>query len=263
VSTLEAIVLGIVQGATEFLPVSSSGHLVVGQRLLGLDLPGVAFEVAVHLGTMVSIFWVYRARIADLAVGAVRRRPAAWQEIALVGLATVPAALIGVGAGDVIERVFDIPAWAGVGFLVTGAVLWSTRVPLEEGRSVAITPRIALLIGVAQAAALVPGISRSGSTVAAALWLGVAPVEAAAFSFLMALVAIAGAAVLSAPELAAGVVGISGTALALGTVAAGLTGIAAIHTFVALLRRQDFHRFALYLWPLGVAFLLYLQFASP
>jgi len=259
VSTLEAILLGIIQGATEFLPVSSSGHLVVGQRLMGLDLPGVAFEVAVHLGTLISIFWVYRARIGGLAEGALRRTPAAWREIGLLVLATIPAAIIGVGAGDAVEAIFDTPAWAGVGFLITGAVLWSTRTPMKRGRALEITPRIALLIGVAQAAALMPGISRSGSTVAAALWLGVAPIEAAAFSFLMAMVAIAGAAVLAAPDLAGGLAGSSGTTLVIAAVAAGLTGIAAIHTFVALLRRQDFHRFALYLWPLGVGFLLYLQ----
>lgn len=262
-TTLESILLGIVQGATEFLPVSSSGHLVLGQALLGLDLPGVLFEVAVHIGTMVSIAWVYRTRIAGLAGGAIRRSGEAWREIGLVLLATIPAAAIGVGAGDTLERIFDDPTWAGFGFLVTGAVLWSTRAPMRAGRRVEITPRIALLIGVAQAAALMPGISRSGSTVAAALWLGVPAVEAAAFSFLMALVAIAGAAVLSAPDLAAGTAGIPGGTILLGALAAGLTGIAAIHTFVALLRRQDFHRFALYLWPLGVVFLLYLRFTGP
>lgn len=261
-NTLEAILLGIIQGATEFLPVSSSGHLVVGQRLLGLDLPGVAFEIAVHLGTLVSIFWVYRARIGGLAEGAIRRAPAAWREIGLLVVATIPAAVIGIGAGDAIEQGFDTPAWTGVGFLLTGFVLWSTRGPIKEGRALSITPRIALIIGVAQAAALMPGISRSGSTVAAALWLGVAPVEAAAFSFLMALVAISGAAVLAAPDLAGGLTGASAGALLIGALAAGLTGIAAIHTFVALLRRKDFHRFALYLWPLGVGFLLYLRMAG-
>ena len=259
----ESILLGIVQGATEFLPVSSSGHLVVGQRLLALDLPGVAFEVAVHVGTLVSILWVYRARVAGLARGAVERSGAAWKEIGLLGLATLPAAVIGVGFDDSIERVFDTPAWAGVGFLVTAAILWSTRTPLREGRSLEITPRIALLIGCAQALALVPGISRSGTTVAAALWLGVAPIEAAAFSFLMALIAIGGAAILAAPDLAAGTSGIGTGTLLAGAVAAGVTGIAAIHTFVALLRRQDFHRFALYLVPLGLGFLLYLRLVAP
>jgi undecaprenyl-diphosphatase len=261
VSTLEALILGIVQGATEFLPVSSSGHLVVGQRLLDIDLPGVGFEIAVHVGTLLSIFWVYRARIGGLAGGAIERKPAAWRELGLIALASVPAAVVGIGFEDAVARVFDTPAWAGVGFLVTGVVLWSTRTPMARGLDVPIGPRIALLIGVAQAAAILPGISRSGSTVAAALWLGVAPVEAAAFSFLMALVAIGGAAVLSAPDLLGGGLGVSGGTLLLGGLAAAATGIAAIHTFVALLRRQDFHRFALYLWPLGIAFLLYLRFA--
>lgn len=262
-SLLESILLGIVQGATEFLPVSSSGHLVVGQRLLGLDLPGVAFEIAVHLGTLVSILWVYRSRVLTLADGAVRGTRSAWDEIGLLLLATLPAAIIGVGFGDAIEGVFDTPAWAGVGFLITGVILWSTRTPMKRGRRLPVTPTVALVVGFAQALALVPGISRSGTTVAAALWLGVAPVEAAAFSFLMALVAIAGAAVLAAPDLMAGGAGVGvGTVLA-GAVAAGLTGIAAIHSFVALLRRQDFHRFTWYLIPLGVGFLLYLRLTLP
>jgi undecaprenyl-diphosphatase len=259
VNLFESILLGIVQGATEFLPVSSSGHLVVGQRLLGLDLPGVAFEIAVHVGTLASIVWVYRTRVTRLLRGAVGRTRGAWSEIGLLALATLPAAIVGVGFDDQIERVFDTPAWAGVGFLVTAAILWSTRTPLGRGRSLSVTPRIALLIGCAQALALVPGISRSGTTVAAALWLGVAPLEAAAFSFMMALVAIGGAAVLAAPDLAAGTSGVGAGTVVAGAVAAGITGIAAIHTFVALLRRQDFHRFALYLVPLGVGFLLYLN----
>ncbi len=258
-SPFESILLGIVQGATEFLPVSSSGHLVVGQRLLGLDLPGVAFEIAVHVGTLVSIVWVYRERVTGLAAGALRRMRDAWEQIGLLALATLPAAVIGVGFDDHIERVFDTPHWAALGFLVTAAILWSTRTPLRRERSLRITPRIALLVGCAQALALVPGISRSGTTVAAALWLGVAPLEAAAFSFLMALIAIAGAAVLAAPDLAAGTSGIGSGTLVAGALAAGLTGIAAIHTFVALLRRQDFHRFAFYLIPLGIGFLLYLN----
>jgi len=260
---LESIILGIVQGATEFLPVSSSGHLVVGQRLLGLDLPGVAFEIAVHLGTLVSILWVYRSRVVGLADGAVRGERSSWREIGLLVLATLPAAVIGVGFGDQIESVFDTPAWAGAGFLITGVILWSTRTPMKRGRRLPITPTVALVVGIAQACALMPGVSRSGTTVAAALWLGIAPLEAAAFSFLMALVAIAGAAVLAAPDLVAGGAGVGvGTAIA-GAVAAGLTGIAAIHSFVALLKRQDFHRFTWYLIPLGIGFLLYLRFTLP
>ncbi|MDT8368447.1 MAG: undecaprenyl-diphosphate phosphatase [Longimicrobiales bacterium] len=261
-NTFEAVILGIVQGATEFLPVSSSGHLVVGQRLLGIDLPGVGFEVAVHMGTLISILWVYRTRVLGLAEGTVRGEASAWRDTGLLLLATLPAAVLGIGFGDALDTVFDTPVWTGLGFLVTGAFLWSTRIPLREGHDGVITPRVALLIGLAQAAALMPGISRAGATVTAALWLGIAPLEAAAFSFLMALVAITGAGILAMPEVAGGNLGVAPGALVIGALTAGITGIAAIRTFVALLRRQDFHRFALYLWPLGIGFLLHLHFSA-
>ncbi len=255
----EAVVLGIVQGATEFLPVSSSGHLVVAQALLGLRLPGVAFEVAVHLATLVSIAVVYRERIAALVAGVLRRTPDHLREAGLLIVATIPAALIGVGFGDGIEALFDAPEVAGVCFLVTAGLLWSTRRALAKDPEGKVdTVRLALLIGAAQAFAILPGISRSGTTVVVALWLGVAGREAAAFSFLMAIPAIAGAAVLQLPELSGGA-GVGSTALLLGGVAAALSGIVAIASFLALLRRQRFHLFSLYLVPLGIAFLAWLR----
>ncbi|MBT8402465.1 MAG: undecaprenyl-diphosphate phosphatase, partial [Gemmatimonadetes bacterium] len=156
---------------------------------------------------------------------------------------------------DRLEALFDDPVVPGIAFLITGLVLWSSRAALARDPAGHPGVRIALLIGVAQAFALVPGISRSGSTVVAALWLGVAPVEAAAFSFLMAIPAIAGAAVLQVPDVMEGPIGIGGLALAVGSLAAAVTGVVAIRTFVAMLRRRSFHQFALYVWVLGVAFL--------
>jgi len=195
VTAWEALVLGVVQGATEFLPVSSSGHLVIAQALLGLTLPGVLFEVAVHVATLVSILLVYRERITGLVAGALERDPEAVRYVLLVVVATIPAALVGLTAKDAIEALFESPVVPGVALLVTGTFLWTTRravarATLERPGWIA-----ALLIGAAQAFALVPGISRSGATVVAALWLGVKGREAAAFSFLMAVPAIAGAAV--------------------------------------------------------------------
>lgn len=255
-SLWEAIVLGIVQGATEFLPVSSSGHLVMSQELLGIVIPGILFEVAVHLATLVSIVVVYRQRLAELVVGCLRGDKEALSYAGLLVLATIPAAVLGLFFEDAVSAAFDDPAVTGVALLVTGGLLWSTRwatARKPEGRP---TVRSALLMGFAQAFALIPGISRSGSTVVAGLWGGVAGREAAAFSFLMAIPAILGAAVLKLPDVQG--TGLSTAALAAGSLAAGITGVAAIRVFVALLRKQAFHRFAYYLWPVGIAFLVYL-----
>ncbi len=250
----EAAFLGFLQGATEFLPVSSSGHLVVGQALMGLDVPGVQFEVALHVATMVSVVTVYWSRIRGLAHGTVTRDRTALAYVGFVLIATIPAAIIGVGLGDLVERLFDAPIVPGIAFLVTGGLLWSTRNFRQENNSRSLTVRIAILIGVAQAFALVPGVSRSGATVVMALWLGVSAYEAAAFSFLMSLPAIVGAAILQFPELSGGV-GIAPASILIGMGVAAVTGVAAIRTFVAVLDSGSFHRFAYYLWPLGVTYL--------
>ncbi len=257
-SVWEAILLGGLQGATEFFPVSSSGHLVVGQTLLGLEIPGVQFEVALHVATLISVLVMYRSRLIDLLYGVLRRDGEAWRYVGLLALATLPAGIIGVFFRDAIEVLFESPFVPATAFLVTGVILWSTRRAL--GREDWKNPGwgVALLIGFAQAFALVPGISRSGTTVAMALWLGVAAEEAAAFSFLMAIPAIAGAALLQMPDFAAQGLTLSGTALAAGSIVAAITGILAIKGFVALLARKTFHRFAIYCWALGSAFLVYL-----
>lgn len=252
----EAIVLGVVQGATEFLPVSSSGHLVLVQELMGLSLPGVVFEVAVHLATLVSILLVYRQRVAGLVTGVVRRDRDALAYAGQILVATLPAAVIGILFKDRIESVFDNPVVTGVALLVTGFLLWSTREALRRDPDGVPTFRIALLMGFAQAFALVPGISRSGSTVVAGLWLGVGGREAAAFSFLMAIPAISGAAILQIPDLQGST--IPWPALLAGSVAAGITGVLAIRSFIVLLQKQAFHRFSWYLWPVGAGFLAYL-----
>ena len=257
-SVWEAVFLGALQGATEFFPVSSSGHLVVGQTLLGLEIPGVQFEVAVHVATLISVLVVYRRRLIDLMYGTLRRDRDALRYVGLLALASLPAGIVGVFFLDPIQGLFESPFVTATALLVTGAILWSTRRAL--GRHVWRSPTwgAALLIGFAQALALVPGISRSGTTVAVALWLGVTAEEAAAFSFLMAIPAIAGAALLELPELASQGLTLSGTALTAGSIVAAVTGILAIKGFVALLARKTFHRFAIYCWALGATFLFYL-----
>jgi undecaprenyl-diphosphatase len=258
VSLWEALVLGVVQGATEFLPVSSSGHLVIFQQVLGIHIGGVLFEVVVHVATLVSILLVYRSRVGGLLTGMVAREASAWQYVGLLAVATLPAVVAGLFLRESIEALFESPVAPGLALLVTGAILWPTRKALA--RAAAQRPGLwaALLIGVAQAAALIPGISRSGSTVVVALWLGVASSEAAAFSFLMAVPAIAGAAVLQIADLDSGAAGPGALALMVGGLAAAVTGVLAIRTFVRMLDRRSFHLFAPYCWAVASAYLVYL-----
>ncbi|MGE0161190.1 MAG: undecaprenyl-diphosphate phosphatase [Gemmatimonadales bacterium] len=252
----ESIILGFVQGATEFLPVSSSGHLVIAQTLLGVSASGIVFEVAVHLATLVSILVAYRARLGDLARRSLARDTDALRYLALIVVASVPAGLVGVLAEDQVEALFESPVVPGLGLLFTGVLLWTTRSALPRATGSVSTWGIALAIGLAQALAITPGVSRSGTTIVAALWLGVEAREAAAFSFLMAIPAIAGAAVLELPNLEGS--GLTAGPLLAGSLVACVTGILAIRTLVLLLDRRAFHAFAPYCWAVGALFLAYL-----
>lgn len=258
-SYFDAIVLGLVQGLTEFLPVSSSGHLVMAQTFLGVPAPGVFLEVALHVATLLSVVVVYRRRLLDLLVGLFRRDADALRYIGLLVLATLPVVVIGLLFRDAIEAAFDTPYVTGFMLLVTGFILWSTGLRRSERPHEVPTAGHALAMGFAQCFALLPGISRSGSTIAAGLWTGLRGERAAEFSFLMSIPAIAGAAVLQVSEV--GDVAVTGP-LAAGFVAALLSGIAAIVSLVWLVRRQGFHKFAWYVWPVGILFLAYLYLAG-
>ena len=126
-NALEAALLGIVQGLTEFLPVSSSGHLVLFQAALGLQEEGILFEVAVHAATLVAVLVFYRKRVAELVVGALRRDPAAWRYAGKLVVATLPAVAVALVAGDLIEGLFEVPSAVGFALLMTGILVFSTR----------------------------------------------------------------------------------------------------------------------------------------
>jgi undecaprenyl-diphosphatase len=259
-SLLEAFILGLVQGVTEFLPVSSSGHLVMVQRILGVHQEGLLFEIAVHVATLVSVLIFYRQRVAGLVAGVLRGRAEDLRYTAKLVVATIPAVVAVLVLGDFFDSFFDAP-WATGWFLIaTGGILWTTRRTAIGAQGAEPSFGQAFVIGCAQAVAIFPGISRSGATVAAALAVGVAPVAAAEFSFLMSVVAITGAAVRSIPELASVSPDDFGS-LAVGGGAALLSGIAAIWLFVRLLRTRAFYRFAYYVWAVGALFLIWLAVA--
>jgi undecaprenyl-diphosphatase len=252
----EAVVLGIVQGLSEFLPISSSGHLVMAQAFLGVPQPGVFLEVVLHVATMLSVAIVYRKRLLHLVVGGLRRETEALRYIGLLAVATVPVALVGFFFRHPIEAAFDAPVITGLMLLVTGIILWSTRYALARADADQPTLLHALAMGILQVLALFPGISRSGSTIAAGLWTGLRGEQAAEFSFLMSLIAIGGAAVLQATDLSAAPA-VDGPLIA-GFVAALVAGIVAIKSLVWLVRHQQFHYFAWYVWPAGLVFLAWL-----
>jgi len=257
VTDFESALLGAVQGLTEFLPVSSSGHLVIFQALLGVREEGLQFEVAVHLATLVSVLVYYRGRVLALLRGLCCAEREAFVYVGKLALASLPAVVLVLLAGSFLERQFDVPAVTGFCLWITGAALWSTRRTAAQASLDAPSWGAAFWIGCAQALAILPGISRSGATVAAALALGVRPVVAAEFSFLMSVIAISGATLRTLPELA----GLSFAAqqpIWIGGGVALVTGVAAIALFVRLVGGGSLYRFAYYTWGLGALFLCWL-----
>ncbi len=261
-SVWEALLLGLIQGATEFLPVSSSGHLVISQALLGIQEGGILIEISLHVATLLAVVIYFRSRLLWIVSNLGReggegqgaRRYALWLTIG-----TVPAVLAGLLGKDIVERLFDSPRVALSGLLATGFILISTHRARSTGRRA--DGPAGLGMGFAQALAIVPGISRSGSTIAAGMWLGVEKRDAAEFSFLLSIPAIAGAAVLQGFELAQ--IGASGPSLfslpmAVGFVAAFLSGFAAIAGLLEVLRRRGLVPFAWYCWVVGLAGLIML-----
>ena len=255
---LQAALLGLVQGLTEFLPVSSSGHLVLFGRWLGVEEDGILFEVALHAATLLAVLVFYRARVAELVSGGLRGDADAWRYAGKLALGTVPAVVVVLLAREFFEGLYERIVPVGFALWATGAMVYSTRFTLPHADRSEPGWGAALAIGMAQAVAIAPGISRSGATVSAALALGVAPVAAAEFSFLLSVVAILGAVVLQIPQLLA--VSPEGlAAIMVGGLAALFSGLAALWLFVRLLRGRTFHYFAWYVWPLGAVVLLWSQ----
>ncbi|MDE2888902.1 MAG: undecaprenyl-diphosphate phosphatase [Gemmatimonadota bacterium] len=257
----EALLLGIVQGLSEFLPVSSSGHLVLGQALLGVQPGDLVFEVIVHFGTLLAVLTVLGDRIRGLASGCVRRDPASLRMALLLLVGTVPAGAIGLFFEDYLTLAFQNPAAAAGCLVATGAVLWSTRYVTRSREEIGVGD--ALLIGFAQAFAILPGISRSGLTICAGLWRGIDGREAASFSFLLSIPVILGATVVKAGSLIADPPdwNVAGPLL-IGLGVAFLSGVVAIRWLFALLRGGRLDRFSYYCWAIGFASLTVLWLST-
>ncbi len=254
--------LGLVQGLTEFLPISSSGHLVLGQYLLGIaGGDDVTFEVFVHFGTVMSILTIYRRPVGKMIVSALEvvRRPAAaadsyreddsFRTAVQILVTLVPTGVVYVLFKDALEAAFGDPRLVCWMLILTGVLLVLTVLRRDpDGEMTA--PR-AFLVGVAQSAAMIPGISRSGATICTALYQNVNPEKAANFSFLMLLPVVLGATFLKALDLLELGVEANWVPIALGTLVAYASGVAAIKMLLGVIRRGKLQYFAIYCFAVG------------
>lgn len=265
------LLLAVLQGLTEFLPVSSSGHLKLLQAAFGVSEPQTAFDVVLHLGTLVAVLVVYRREVSRIlaSLGRSSVRLASGRTAGLLAaepdtrlallilLGSVPAGVVGVLFNDLLESRLASPLSVGVMLLVTGALLvvgGRSRVGrgADEGRPLhALTVRDALVIGVAQSVALLRGISRSGSTISVALLVGVRREDAARFSFLLSIPAIGGAAVLELREGLGRELGVG--LLVLGGVVAAFVGWIALLTLIRVVKAGRLEHFAWYCGAVGLA----------
>ena len=269
-SVLEALVLGLVQGITEFLPVSSSGHLAVLEHLWKLPAESrLPLTTMLHGATALAIIFYFAPLLVRLIRGLwardAARRVASWRMVGFLALASVPAAVIGVAFGDMIDRAFSSPLLVGLMLLVTGGVLFGTRfAPVGHlgQSSTGDSPREvgwirALLVGIAQSIAILPGISRSGATIASGLYLGMGREQAFEFSFLLAIPAITGAFLLEARKVDLAL--LNPSALAVGMVAAFVAGLAALFVLARAVAGRKLHWFGFYCWLAGLATIVFVR----
>jgi len=248
-----AAILGLVQGLTEFLPVSSSGHLVIAQHLLHFAEPNLAFDVVLHLGTLLAVFVYFRRDLLEILSALFGKGDPKWRRVALlILLGTVPTGVIGVLFKDLFERLFASPSVVALMLAVTGLLLFTADRVTKAARPLAgIGVLDALLIGLIQGVSIIPGISRSGSTIAMGLFRKIEADSAARFSFLLSIPAILGAVVLEGKEILGHGLSGSGSAFFVGFVTAAVSGWLAIRILMAALKRKGLTVFALYCW--GVA----------
>jgi undecaprenyl-diphosphatase len=263
-ATLQAALLGVVQGLTEFLPVSSSAHLILARLFFGFDGDkfGLAFDVACHVGTLIAVLIYFRADIARL-LGAVPRLfrqddPDA-HLIWLLVVGTIPAVIAGLLFKNQIEEHLRTPAIAAA-TLAAGALLFFVADAAGDNRRSegSLTLGEALLIGCAQAVALVPGVSRSGATITVALLLGLRRAEAARFIFLLAIPAILGAAASEAPKLVKAGLGDTAPLFVIGVVSSAIVGYLAVKYFIRYLGNHSLAVFAWYRLALAAVTVLWL-----
>ncbi len=270
---IESIILGLLQGLAEFLPISSSGHLVLGHELLNMQEAGMFFDVMLHAGTLLSIFVIFHKKIADIVIGCFRKNPEQLREAGYIILASIPTALIGLGFKDLLEGLFENPRAVCFAEIFTGLLLFTsqwgkTGAKHPENEGVKMNWWRALVTGTVQGIACIPGISRSGSTISAMMFMGVNRKYAGEFSFLMSIPAVGGAALLDTikwfkcqnPENALKCADAGNFTLELfvGMLVSFIFGVIALKWLMSFLQKGKFQHFAWYVWTVGILGLILL-----
>ncbi len=264
-SIWHAALLGLIQGLTEFLPVSSSGHLVLAKYLLGVETAAsdnVAFEIFVHFGTVLSIITIYwrdilalireffKAIASPTTISQSYSSSEPFRHALFILITLIPTGIVYILFSDFLESKFSDPKFVCGMLLVTGLLLLLTV--LRKNPSGKLTPVKALFMGIAQSAAMIPGISRSGSTICSALYMNVEPERAANFSFLMLLPVVLGATLLKSLDAFSGGLSIGAVPIVVGTLVAYISGVIAIKLLLDVVRRGKLQYFAFYCFAAGL-----------
>lgn len=250
-SKLEAFILGIIQGLTEFLPISSTGHLYLGRHMFGLDEAGLFLDTMLHVGTLLAVLVVYKNELLQIV-----KNPTGKLSLLLI-IGTIPAVVVGLLLNDLFESISKTGVTIGWEFLFTGFILWiADGVKKGAKKMDNISYGDALFIGSFQAAAIFPAVSRSGLTIAAGLFRKLDRETAAYFSFLLSIPVIAGGILFKVGDIASGhIEAISLGSLMVATVSSALFGYFAVVWMINFLKKRSLKIFAIYVWMLGFAIL--------
>ncbi|WP_425447494.1 undecaprenyl-diphosphate phosphatase [Dethiothermospora halolimnae] len=269
-SILHAIILGIFQGVAEFLPISSSGHLVLLQNLLTVEEGKLFFSVMLHFGTLISIFIVYFKDIVKIVIEFLKMVKEVFSKKGLllnnqyrvlaimIIIATIPTGLIGIFFKDFFEGLYDSLTAVGTALIITGILLWVSEKKASGRKSASeLKVKDAIIVGLFQSFAIIPGVSRSGSTIVGGLFRGLNKKLATKFSFLLAIPAILGATIVEVPDALKESSGAAFNApLIIGIILSAVTGIFAIKILTKALEKGKLHYFSYYVWALGVIVIL-------
>jgi undecaprenyl-diphosphatase len=248
-TNIDAIILGIIQGLTEFLPVSSSGHLVLAESLFGVKMPGVTFEVLIHIATLLSVLIYFHKKIFRLVQSLFVKAMVNERKIILfLIIGTIPAGLAGILLKDFFEKTFSNPTEASIELIINGGILLIPYFLTVKIKGLSLFSVI--MIGIGQAIAILPGISRSGSTIVAGIMCGVKPEDAAEFSFLLSIPAIGGAAVLKMKDMFSTPATLSGPYL-VAFLTSFLFGLLSVYVVLETVKKGKLKYFAYYCFAIG------------